>query len=155
MTVQILFKRNDWVFHTGPWLRPFVSWQTNPNCLDILNLEFSVIWVHSPFLPGKKQIFRLLLVHCNLAIWRWFPWFWRLSFEMLMILVQWILRKNLNRLLQYHLFFWCFASNSAFFKWHMSISEAKWTFAPDVLASSITCFLPHRYSNNHRCVSLA
>ena len=39
------------------------------------------------------------------------------------------------------LYFWCFVSNSAFFKWQMSISEAKWTFAPDVLASSITSFL--------------
>ena len=37
--------------------------------------------------------------------------------------------------------FWCFVSNSAFFKWQMSISEAKWTFAPFVLASSITFFL--------------
>ena len=26
MTVQIPFKRNDWVFHTGPWFGPFVSW---------------------------------------------------------------------------------------------------------------------------------
>ena len=31
------------------------------------------------------------------------------------------------------LYFWCFASHSAFFKWQMSISEAKWTFAPFVL----------------------
>ena len=31
-------------------------------------------------------------------------------------------------------------SNSAFFKWQMSISEAKWTFAPYALASSITSF---------------
>ena len=38
------------------------------------------------------------------------------------------------------LYFWCFASNSAFFKWQMSINEAKWTVAPDILASSITCF---------------
>ena len=41
------------------------------------------------------------------------------------------------------LYFWCFASNSAFFKWQMSISEAKWTFAPDVLAfyrSPLSCF---------------
>ena len=30
------------------------------------------------------------------------------------------------------------ASNSAFFRWQMSISEAKWTFAPFVLVSSIT-----------------
>ena len=38
------------------------------------------------------------------------------------------------------LYFWYFASNSAFFKRQMSISEAKWTFAPFVLASSITSF---------------
>ena len=39
------------------------------------------------------------------------------------------------------LYFWCFASSSALFKWQMSISEAKWTVAPFVLASSITSFL--------------
>ena len=38
------------------------------------------------------------------------------------------------------LYFWCFVSNSAFFRWQMSINDAKWTVAPDVLASSITCF---------------
>ena len=37
--------------------------------------------------------------------------------------------------------FWCFTSNSAFFRWHRSINDAKWTVAPDVLASSITSFL--------------
>ena len=26
MTIQIPFERNDWVFHTGPWFWPFVSW---------------------------------------------------------------------------------------------------------------------------------
>ena len=36
------------------------------------------------------------------------------------------------------LYFWCSVSNSAFFKWQMSISEANWTFAPFVLASSTT-----------------
>ena len=39
-------------------------------CLDIPIWEFSVIWVHPPFLHGKKQILHLLLVHRNLAIWR-------------------------------------------------------------------------------------
>ena len=39
------------------------------------------------------------------------------------------------------LYFWCFVSNSAFFKWHIFISEAKWTFMPFVLASSIASFL--------------
>ena len=29
--IQISFKRNDWVFHTGPWFLSLVSLQTNPN----------------------------------------------------------------------------------------------------------------------------
>ena len=39
------------------------------------------------------------------------------------------------------LYFWCFVSYSAFFRWQMSISEAKWTFTIFVLASSITSFV--------------
>ena len=70
-------------------------------CLDTPILEFSII-CELPFSLGYKLILRLLLVHRNLAIW-WCPWSWRLSFEMLKIFVQWILRKTLNRLLQYHL----------------------------------------------------
>ena len=71
-------------------------------CLDIPILEFSTIWEHLPLLLGYKLKLRLLLVHRNLVIWRWYPWSWRLSFEMLMILVQLILHKTQNRLLQYH-----------------------------------------------------
>ena len=56
-------------------------------CLDIPMLDLSRIWEHLPFLPGYKQVLRLLLVHRNLAIWKWYPWFGRLSFEMLMVLV--------------------------------------------------------------------
>ena len=50
-------------------------------CLDIPIWEFSIILDHLPFLTGYKPILRLLLVHRNQAIWRWYPWFWRLSFE--------------------------------------------------------------------------
>ena len=71
-------------------------------CLDIPILEFSIILAHLPCLLGYKPILRLLLVHRNPSIWRWFPWSWRLSFEMLKILVQWILRKTQSCLLQYH-----------------------------------------------------
>ena len=71
-------------------------------CLDTPISVFSIMCEHLPFLLGNKLILRLLLVHRNLAIWRWYPWSWRLSFEMLKILVQWIRRKTLNRLLQYH-----------------------------------------------------
>ena len=49
-------------------------------CLDILTLEFSVILKHLRFLPGYKQILRQLLVLRTLAVWKWYPWFLRLSF---------------------------------------------------------------------------
>ena len=69
------------------------------------------------------------------------------SFEMIMILVQWTLRKNLTRLSRISprkttrpLHVWCFAS-STFFKWHVSIDDAQWTYVLDVLVLSITVFL--------------
>ena len=62
-------------------------------CLDTPIWESSIICEHLPFLLGCKPILRLLLVHRNLAICVWYPWFWRLSFEMLKILAQWILHK--------------------------------------------------------------
>ena len=71
--------------------------------LDILTWEFWIILMHLPFWPEYNRILHLLLVLHNPAIWRWYPWSLLLSFEMLKILVQWMLRKNLNRLLQYHL----------------------------------------------------
>ena len=71
-------------------------------CLDTPIWKLSIIWVHLPFKLGKKLTLRPLLVHRNLAIWRWYPWLLLLSFGMLMILVQWILHKNQNYLLQYH-----------------------------------------------------
>ena len=112
-------------------------------CLDIPILEFSIILEHLPFLPGYKQRLRLLLVLRNPAVWRWYPWLLLLSSVMLMILVQWILHKNLNHLWQYHLgvqlyVFLVPCLQFSIFKWQMSTSAAKWTFAPFVLASSIT-----------------
>ena len=106
------------------------------------------LWASSIFYLGYKLILRLLLVHRNPAVWRWYPWFLRLSFVMRMILVQWILHKTLSRLLHYHIgvqldlcTFGALPPIQHFFRWHMSINDAKWTVAPDVLASSITSFL--------------
>ena len=101
--LQISFKKNDWVFHTGPWSWPIVSWYTNPNVWTLRFLESSTIWEHLPLLLGKKLMLRLLLVHPNLIMWRWCQWFWQLSFEMLKILVQWFLRNTQNRPSQHHL----------------------------------------------------
>ena len=44
-------------------------------CLDTPILEFSIICEHLPFPLGYKLILRLPLVHRNLAIRRWYPWF--------------------------------------------------------------------------------
>ena len=116
--------------------------------LDIPILEFKIVWEDPPFSPEYKQILRQLLVLRNQAVWIWYPWLLLVSCVRLMTLVQWVLQKALNRLLQYHLgvqldlcIFGAFASNSACFKRHMSINEAKWTFSPFVLASSITSFI--------------
>ena len=38
--IQISFMRNDWMFHTGPWLGPFVFWVDESKFLDILTKEF-------------------------------------------------------------------------------------------------------------------
>ena len=71
--------------------------------LDISILEFSIICEHLPVSLGYEQTLCQLLVLRNQAVWRWYPWLLLLSFVMLMILVQWILHKTPNRLLQYHL----------------------------------------------------
>ena len=55
VTIQIPFKRNFWVIHTGPWFRPFVSWKGYPYVLtfclwnfeqsgSILHFNLSVSW---------------------------------------------------------------------------------------------------------------
>ena len=62
MTVQISFKRNDWVFHAGPWFWPFVFWLTYPNVLTFWLRNFQAARVHLSFWPGCKRILRLLLV---------------------------------------------------------------------------------------------
>ena len=72
-------------------------------CLDIPILGiFNNLWASSISL-GYKQILRPLLVLSILAVCKWYPWLLLLSFEKLMILVRWILRKTLSRLLKYHL----------------------------------------------------
>ena len=63
---------------------------------------FNNLWEIFHLHLGIRLILRLLLVHRNLAIWRWYPWSLLLSLEMLKILAQWILTKTLSRLLQYH-----------------------------------------------------
>ena len=43
MTAQVSFKRNDWVFDTGPWLRPFCVSVEISKYLDILTLIIILI----------------------------------------------------------------------------------------------------------------
>ena len=35
--IEISFKRNDWVFHTGPWFWPHVSWHLSRYCVSCLS----------------------------------------------------------------------------------------------------------------------
>ena len=103
MTTQISFQKNDWTFHAGPWFRPFLFWQTNPNIWTFWLWNFEHRWCIFHFILDVKQILRLLLVLRNLAIWRWYPWSWRLSFVTQTNLALWIRHKSLNHLLQRHL----------------------------------------------------
>ena len=89
---------------------------------------------------------------CCLTWTTWKPWYnvhdfcgchlgrWWFMFSEYCIR-PWIVFYNITSEYNSTFAFWCFASNSAFFWWHMSINDAKWTVAPDVFASSITCFL--------------
>ena len=52
MTVQIQLKRNDWVFHTGPWFVAICVVVDEFKCLDIPILEFTIILEHASFLSG-------------------------------------------------------------------------------------------------------
>ena len=67
-------------------------------CLDIASLEFLITLMHLPFSLGYKLILRQLLVLRTLAVW--YPSLLLPSFEMLMILIQWILHKIQNHLSQ-------------------------------------------------------
>ena len=155
LTIEISLKRNDWFFHAGHHdlgrlccgRRIQISWHSD--------FWISAISEHHPFWFECKQILRALLVLGILAILLWYPWLLLLSFVMLMILVQWILHKSLNHLSQFHLevqvdlYTFGDPSNSAFFRWQMSISDAKCTVTPFFLASSITSDLLLTFARFH------
>ena len=50
------------------------------------------------------------------------------------------------------LYFWNFGSNSAFFRWHKSINEAKWTLSSFFCASSMTSFLLLTFFTSHAAI---
>ena len=117
-------------------------------CLDTPIWEFLIICEHLPFSLGYKLILRRLLVHRNLAIWRWYPFTFAAVIceadDPCSVDSAWDPESSFTtspRSTTRPLYFWCFVSNSAFFEWHVSINEAKWTVAPFVLAASITSFL--------------
>ena len=147
MTVEISHKRNYWIFHTGTWFAPFVVGD-EPKCLDTPIWVFSTISEHLPFSHGYKKILHQLLVPRTQAVLRWYSWLLLLSFVMLMILVLWILHQIQNHLSQNRLgvqldlrIFVALPPlrHSSYDK--CPSGEAKWTFAPFVLVSSITSFL--------------
>ena len=107
-------------------------------------------------LSGYEQILHQLLVLRTLAVWIWYPWLLLPSLVMLMILVLWILYKIQNHLLHFRLgiqldlcMFGALPPIRHSSNGQMSISEAKWTFAPFVLASSITSDLLLTFVTSH------
>ena len=50
MTVQISLKRNDWIVHTGPWFRPFVS-----NVSTFRFWNFQQFWSIFHFYQGTSR----------------------------------------------------------------------------------------------------
>ena len=123
--------------------------------LDILTSEFPIILEHLPFGTGCKLILRLLLV---------------LRIPEALILCPWPFAAvicdaddpcSVNtaydpessftmspRSTTLPLYFWSWGTNSKFLRWQRSISDAKWTFLPLFLASSIT------YNNSTESKSL-
>ena len=150
MTTQMSLKKNDWIFHTGPWFRPLVSWVDESKYRDIPIFEF---WKkcskHLPFLLECKQILHPLLVLHILVALIWHPLLLRLSFVTLMILALWILRKIQNHLSQcrqgvqlgLYISDFCLVPTPNSWDDRCPLTTQKCTFLPFVLASSITSFL--------------
>ena len=55
MTEQISLKRNDWVFHTGPWFWPFVLWWKNPNAWTFRFWNFQLFGSIFHFYQGVSR----------------------------------------------------------------------------------------------------
>ena len=70
--------------------------------LDLPTSEFCAVWERPPILLGCRRIRHLLLVLRIPVVLKWCPGLLRLSSVMLMILVQWRLRRLQNRLWQCH-----------------------------------------------------
>ena len=113
MTIQISFKRNDWVFDTGPRLWPYADTASAacpapPGSLAMTSITFADV------------ICDVLRKYCKRA---------------------WIVLHNVtSEYLSAFVFLKC-GSNSEFLRWQVCINEPKWTVLPSFRASSITFFL--------------
>ena len=94
-------------------------------------LKFKLSSVSTPeFFSSGDDIHDLS--RCHLRCWR--------SLFSEHCITPWIVFCNITTEYNSTFVFLVFASNSAFFRWQMSINDAKWTVAPLVLPSSIACF---------------
>ena len=82
MAVQSPFKRNDWVFHTGPWFGPFVFQWTYRKIWTFWLWKF---FINDWFWPGCKLILCPLLVLRILEALLWHPLLWSISVRSLVI----------------------------------------------------------------------
>ena len=129
ITTQIPVKVNNWVFHTGPWFRPFVSCKSYPYVWTFGQWNFEQSWSILQFHLGVCR-------YCNsclsFTIWQFWNYihnfrsghFWRRRSLLCEYSISaWVIFNNVPVL--------CTSEVSVptpFFKWQMSINDAKWTF---------------------------
>ena len=130
MAVQVLFKKYHRILNLSPWFWPFVVEQIRTFWFG----NFYAISEHPPILPECKQILRQLLdlshpgglpvtsMIVAAVIWH--------ADEPSSVKTTWAPESSFTmhpRSTTLLLYFCYFGSNSAFSRWHVSISDAKWT----------------------------
>ena len=127
-------RKNDWVFHTGPWFWPMCVVVHESICLDILIWELSVIWVHLPFLPGYKSR------RCVRCLYIANPSSHAL-FSEYCIRPRFVFYNSTSEHNSTFVFLVLCLQFSIFQMTYVHQRGKKWTFAPFVLASSTTSYL--------------
>ena len=147
MTTQIPLKEDNWLgLRYWTMILAICVVVNESKWLDTLILEFSIIWEH-PFNPGNNRY----CVSClSIATWQSGDDIhdlggchlrcWRSLFGECCIKPR-IVFHNISSEYNSTYVFLVLCLQLSIFKWHMSITDAKWTFTCVVLAWWITSFL--------------
>ena len=143
-------------FWQCPNISIFPRWSDVHRCYEKLDMSicvFSVIWEHLPFFTWISADTVSAACPTQVGSWEIISMFFAavICDSSVTITLQ-----NTTR----PLYFKSFASNSAFFKWQMSISETTWSFAFVVLSPPSyfglsSCFYAQNFSNFSNSLSTA